>query len=53
MLPANLGWDFGCFIEDVDHLFIIYDLTAAVAEGMNAYQVFLRWSDGKFWLSCM
>ena len=42
LLPANLGWDLGCFIEDVDHLFIIYDLTAAVAEGMNAYQVFLE-----------
>ena len=34
--------DLECFIQDVHRMFVIEDLTAAVVEGTNAYQVVLE-----------
>ena len=38
----TLEEDLGCFIHDVHRMFVIDDLKAAFAEGINAYQVVLE-----------
>ena len=40
-LPT-LKEDLGRFIQDVHHVFVVYDFAAVVAEGTNSYQVVLE-----------
>ena len=40
--PPTLEEDLGRFIQDLHRMFVVYDFTAMVAEGTNAYQVVLE-----------